>query len=211
MQGVGIIVHTINPTNGSVILVCKEGELLREKYPNGLVNLNGISYLQGDIESTENIEYYHGSDVDEAEHYFLETSRALSMTLGLPIQYESLKSTEDHGWFTNYWYLPQDSQWTLPRLSSNSDEREAATTLLAELGFNIDKYSITYLYTINGNKFFLRIFGNETNINLSQNCRLFNIQFKTIEDCVVNRNTFEPISQTAIEHYDSLGYSNSLG
>jgi hypothetical protein len=214
MQSVGIIVHTINAAGGSVILVGKEGMLLREKYPNGLVNSNGISYLQGDIEGTENIEYYHGSDVGEAEHYFLETSRALSMTIGVPIQYESPKSTEDHGWYTNYWYLPQDSQWTVPRLSSTDDDRKALVTLLEGLGFNVDKYSITYLFTINGYKFFLRIFLNEIYVNLSRNgqhCRFFDIQFKVIEDCVANRNTFEPISRLAIEHYDSLGYSNSLG
>lgn len=217
MLDVGIIVHTIHPTGGTVILVGKEGMLLREKYPNGLVDLNGISYLQGNLESTENIEYYHGSDIEEAEHYFLVTSQELSATLGLRIQYKSPKSTEDHGWYTNYYYLPQNSQWTLPRLWPTSDDgREGVTTLLEELGFNIDKYSITYLFPINGSKFFLRIFGAETYQTLI-NClkngshRFFDAQFKVIEDCFANRNTFEPISRLAIEHYDSLGYSNSLG
>lgn len=214
MQGVGIIVHTINAAGGSVILVGKEGMLLRDKYPNGLVNSNGISYLQGCQEIADNIEYYHGSDKEEAEHYFLVTSQELSATLGLRIQYESPQSTEDHGWYTNYWYLPQDSLWTLPRLSTTDDDRKAIVTLLEGLGFNVDKYSITYLFTINGYKFFLRIFLEEIHVNLSRNGqhgRFFDIQFKTIEDCTVSRNSFEQVSRIAIEHYDSLGYSNSLG
>jgi hypothetical protein len=217
MLGVGIIVHIINPTGGSVIIVGKEGVLLREKYPNGFADSNSVSCLQGNLESTENIEYYHGSDMEEADHYFLARSQELSATLGLRIQCESPKSTENHGWYTNYYYLPQDSRWTLPRHSCTSDDgRVEATTLLEELGFNIDKYSLSYMFPVNGIKFFLRIFGAETYqtlINFLRNGshRFFDTKFMNIEDYVANRNTFEPISRLAIEHYDSLGYFNSLG
>lgn len=213
MYGVGIIVHTMNSTGGSAILVGKEGVLLCKKYPNGLPNSNGISYLQGDIENTENIEYYHGSDLEEAEQYFSFTSQELSATLGLRIKYESSKSTENYGWYTHYLYLPQESRWTLPRLSSNTDEgSKAAVALLEELGFNIDKYSITYLFPVDGIKFFLRMFGAEmVQVLNGQHSRLFDCEFKTIEDCISSHDIFEPISRIAINYYDSMGNVNSTG